>query len=67
MEIDGDYHDGQVEYDKRRDDFMTERGILVLRYKNEEVIADIQTILSKIYTIAIERRNGSTHKTGLKL
>ena len=56
VEIDGGYHDRQIEYDKRRDEFMSERGILVLRYKNEEVLADIQAVLSKIYIIAQERR-----------
>ena len=35
---------------------MSERGILVLRYKNEEVLADIQAVLSEIYSIAQERR-----------
>lgn len=63
VEIDGDYHDGQVKYDQRRDNFMTERGIMVLRYKNEEVLADIPTVLSKIYAIAKERRDVSKYKT----
>jgi very-short-patch-repair endonuclease len=62
VEIDGTIHTGQIEYDKRRDDFMTGRGFLVLRYKNEEVLADIQSVLSKIYAIAIERRTVSTYK-----
>ena len=67
VEIDGAYHDGQIEYDKRRDDFMTGHGFLVLRYKNEEVLADIQVVLSKIYAIAIERRSVSTYKRGKRL
>jgi very-short-patch-repair endonuclease len=67
VEIDGDYHGRQIEYDKRRDDFMTEHGLLVLRFKNEEVLADIQAVLSKIYAIARERRNVSTYKKGKML
>lgn len=56
VEIDGGYHERQIEYDKRRDEFMTGRGLLVLRYKNEEVLADIHEVLTKIYAIAQERR-----------
>jgi very-short-patch-repair endonuclease len=67
VEVDGSYHDGQEEYDQRRDVFMAGRGLLVLRFKNEEVLADIQAVLSKIYSTAIERRNLSTYKRGLAL
>lgn len=56
VEVDGGYHDHQKEYERRRDDFMAGRGLLVLRFKNEEALADIQVVLSKIYTTAIERR-----------
>jgi very-short-patch-repair endonuclease len=56
VEIDGDSHESRIEYDKKRDDFMTGHGWLVLRYRNEEVLVDIQAVLSKIYAVAIERR-----------
>jgi len=49
VEVDGGYHDSQKEYDQSRDDFMTTHGYLVLRFKNDEVMADIQSVLSNIY------------------
>ena len=61
VEIDGEYHDLQKEYDQRRNDFMAGRGLLVLRFQNQEVITNIQTVLTKIYSTAIERRR---HKKG---
>jgi very-short-patch-repair endonuclease len=67
VEVDGVYHDRQKEYDEKRDDFMAGHGLLVLRFRNDEVLADIQAVLSKIYSIAIERRNVSTYKRGLTL
>jgi very-short-patch-repair endonuclease len=67
VEVDGGYHDRQREYDEKRGDFMAGHGLLVLRFKNDEVLADIQVVLSKIYSIAIERRNVSTYKRGLML
>lgn len=50
IEIDGGYHERQKEYDNKRSHLINQLGIEVLRFKNEEVFSDMETILSKIKT-----------------
>jgi len=47
IELDGKIHDHQKEYDQNRDLIISEQGIKVLRFKNEEV-QDIPALLNKI-------------------
>ena len=50
IELDGGYHYNkeQIEYDKIRTEYLNKIGFTVLRFKNEEVINDIDDIISKI-------------------
>ncbi|MBS3771066.1 MAG: endonuclease domain-containing protein [Bacteroidales bacterium] len=48
VEIDGEIHDGQKEYDIGRAGEMEEYGIRVLRFKNSEVFEDIEGVVERI-------------------
>src|SRR5690606_13683450 len=48
IEVDGDIHDFQQEKDKEREDVLKELGYTILRFKNEEVLGDIDSVISKI-------------------
>jgi very-short-patch-repair endonuclease len=47
IELDGKIHDYTQEYDKNRDFVLQERGLKVLRIKNQE-LEDLTTVLLKI-------------------
>lgn len=47
IELDGPIHEYKKEYDKNRDKVINNRGLRVLRMKNEEV-EDIDNVLEKI-------------------
>jgi very-short-patch-repair endonuclease len=55
VEVDGDVHDGQVEYDAARDLAFATIGLLVLRFRNEEVTGGMATVLQRIATTCAER------------
>lgn len=44
IEIDGDSHDRRQNYDKSRDVYFEQRKILTIRYKNEDVLNDLENI-----------------------
>ena len=50
IELDGGYHNGKVQkfYDKDREEIIASYQIVVLRFKNEEVIYNIEYVLSVI-------------------
>ena len=50
IELDGGYHNDKVQkfYDKDREEIITSYQIIVLRFKNEEVIYNIESVLSMI-------------------
>ena len=50
IEIDGDTHfsDKSVKYDKERTDYISKRGIRVIRFTNEEVLVNLEGVLYKI-------------------
>jgi len=48
IEVDGEIHDTQREYDLVRQEFLEELGYKVLRFKNEEVINNIKKVLETI-------------------
>lgn len=54
IEIDGPVHDTQVEYDGRRTIALESRGIHVLRFKNEEVIAGVSGVAARIRVACAE-------------
>lgn len=48
VELDGFTHRERVEEDRRRDAWMAEQGILVLRFKNAELEVSVERVLVKI-------------------
>lgn len=48
VEIDGPIHDQQVEYDSLRQAFLESLGLRVLRFKNDDVLENIQGVLEVI-------------------
>ncbi|WP_346855845.1 endonuclease domain-containing protein [uncultured Draconibacterium sp.] len=47
IELDGKIHEFNKKRDQRRDDILSNMGIKILRFKNEE-LKDIETVLKKI-------------------
>jgi very-short-patch-repair endonuclease len=58
VELDGESHAFQNEYDERRTDWLIERGYIVIRFYNREVVGDIDAVLEKIMEAC--RRNRVT-------
>jgi len=50
IEIDGGYHETieQKEFDKNRTDILNQQNIQVIRFRNEEVINEMEMVLKKI-------------------
>ena len=48
IEVDGDIHDYQKQEDQARTEVLNNKGFKVIRFKNEEVIADRNTVVNKI-------------------
>ena len=57
IEVDGGYHNipKQFEYDKNRDLELTDLGLKVIRFTNEQVIYDTENTITKIKEEIIER------------
>jgi very-short-patch-repair endonuclease len=48
VEIDGDSHAEQVEYDESRTTYLEERGYAVIRFTNEDVLRRLEGVLAEI-------------------
>lgn len=48
VELDGGIHDLQKEYDAEREAYLIALGFRIIRFKNEEVFKDLQSVLVKI-------------------
>ncbi|MBL1213969.1 MAG: endonuclease domain-containing protein [Ignavibacteriae bacterium] len=48
IEIDGGYHERQKENDQQRTEIINNLGIKVMRFKNEEIEKNINSVLNKI-------------------
>ena len=48
IEVDGEIHNFQKEYDKDRTYLLEQRGFRVIRFRNEEVLNDIVNVIEKI-------------------
>jgi very-short-patch-repair endonuclease len=55
VELDGAVHHHTQEYDQLRDQIIAARGLLILRFPNDEVEQATETVLEKIRQIAEER------------
>ena len=48
IEIDGDSHAEQIEYDQARTEYLNERGYSVIRFTNREVFNPCEAVLRRI-------------------
>ena len=48
VEVDGDTHDLQKEEDERREKVLSEMGLRVVRFGNDEVVRDLSAVVGKI-------------------
>jgi very-short-patch-repair endonuclease len=49
IEVDGDIHDLQQDEDAKREKVLSEMGLRMVRFGNEEVMRDLAGVLSKIH------------------
>jgi very-short-patch-repair endonuclease len=50
IEIDGDTHAGQIDYDKVRKKLLTRHNLTVIRYSNNDVLTNIEGIFADLMT-----------------
>ncbi|WP_452222345.1 leucine--tRNA ligase [Lacinutrix salivirga] len=62
VEVDGKIHDSQIEEDTLRTQQLENDNYKVIRFKNEEVLGDIDTVLSKISEELTERESIKKNK-----
>ncbi len=55
VEVDGDVHDEQREYDERPTQVLQQRDLRVLRFRNEQVLDDVYAVLREIVRACRER------------
>ena len=48
IEVDGDVHNLQKEEDERREKVLSEIGLRVVRFNNDEVVRDLSAVVGKI-------------------
>ncbi len=48
IEVDGDSHAEQIEYDQARTDYLNERGYTVIRFTNREVFDQLEAVVQRI-------------------
>ncbi len=48
IELDGEYHNYRLKEDKQRTEIINYLGITVIRFKNEEVINDLEKVINEI-------------------
>lgn len=51
VEVDGDIHDLQQEEDARREKVLTEMGLRIVRFRNDEVLKDLYGVVRNIREI----------------
>lgn len=48
VEVDGEIHDSQIDYDRERDHILSARGLRVLRFSNDRIMNDLSACLLEI-------------------
>ena len=48
IEVDGDVHDLQQEEDARREKVLSEMGLRIVRFRNEEVVKNLSAVVGRI-------------------
>jgi very-short-patch-repair endonuclease len=66
IEIDGSVHEAQLQYDEERSRILVDRGLMIIRFTNDEVESEIEDVLARIidYTTARARRSSSPFPQG---
>ena len=54
VELDGNIHNQQIEYDKERENILKELGLQVIRIPNQAVIDDIDIVLERILEVCLD-------------
>ena len=54
VEVDGDIHDLQQEEDARREKVLSEMGLQIVRFGNEEVMKGLSAVVGKIRKVISE-------------
>ena len=57
VELDGEIHELQKEYDAEREAYLIALGFRIIHFKNDEVFKDLQNVLAKIVRECKERKN----------
>ena len=58
IELDGSQHLEQEEYDRERTAFLESKGYRVLRFWNQDVIKNVDSVLNVVYDALNERSQG---------
>ncbi len=48
VEVDGEIHEQQIDYDRERDEKLSTRGLRILRFRNEQIRQDLSGVLARI-------------------
>jgi len=51
VEVDGDVHESQVEYDAERTRWLESMGLKVMRVRNEDVMFRLEAVLDEIWNV----------------
>jgi len=60
IEVDGDVHDLQQDEDARREKDLREMGLRIVRFRNDEVVRELSTVVGKVKEM-IEIKRRATH------
>jgi very-short-patch-repair endonuclease len=58
VELDGPIHDHRADYDRERTRILTERGVRVMRFRNEEVFQNMDSVLKRVLQALREGQAG---------
>ncbi len=53
IELDGDVHDLQQEEDAKRDKALSELGLRIVRFRNDEVLKNLSAVVGKIRALVL--------------
>ena len=57
IEVDGDPHNKQKEYDTERTRFLESKGYIVLRFWNNDIMNNLASVISTVMKVVSERDN----------
>ncbi len=55
IEVDGGIHADQADYDAEREAMLVARGFVIARFRNDEVLLQLDSVLDRIRAICLER------------